>query len=498
MQLEQSAPAMRIMAEVGERANERLALDWRRKVLQLEPNSTSDLLAFASCALQFNEISEAEKTLASIPKEQTQTAAFAAVMAVLAEAKGDRNGAVQYWTRATELDPKNASYSLKLGLVKLKSEDAATKEAGRVLLERLRADDKQRAPATRALVTDAVTRHDDPQKIRALAHDLQSYSEALFTDRIVYLEILRQLRDPDYTAYLTNIERDAAGKSTDLAALFTWMNANQLSMMVIDFANSVPEANRKAWPVPWSIAEAYNKVGDWPGLEKLTKDANWGTFDFLRRAYLVRAFRAQNKSVAAEGEWAGAAKSAAAQYQSLMLLARLVSEWGWKSEHVDLLWELAKFPEAQKEALGTLYQQYAKADDTSSLYRVLLRLVEADPEDMRLQNNLAQVSLLLHADVNHARQLAADLFHKEPSNSAYASTYAFSLYDKGDFNGAMRVMNTLKSDQLKDPPIAAYYGIILAAAGDREKAREYIEIGKQARLLPEERALVTRVEASSK
>lgn len=498
MQLEPSAPAMRILAEVGERTNDRTALEWRRKVSQLVPGSTTDLLALASCALQFNEIPEAEKTMASVSKDEAQAGPFEAVTARLAEAKNDLNGAAQHWTRATELEPQNKSYSLRLGLVKLKSEDSTTKEAGRILLDRLRADETQRAQATRALVTDAVGRREDPQKIRALARELQSYGEALFTDRIVYLEILRQLRDPEYTAYLTSIENDAAAKPADLAALFTWMNANQLSIVAIDFAKSLPEANRKAWPVPWSIAEAYNKVADWPDLEKLTKDGNWGQFDFLRRAYLARALRAENKSVAAEREWAGAAKSAAAQYQSLALLTRLVSEWGWKSEHVDLLWQLAKFPEAQKEALGTLYQQYAKAGDTPGLYRVLVRLVEIDPEDLRLQNNLAQVSLLLHADVNRARQLAADFFHKEPSNPAYASTYAFSLYEKGDFKGAMRVMNTLPEDQLKDPPIAAYHGIILVAAGYRDRAREYLEIGKRARLLPEEKALVERAEASSK
>jgi hypothetical protein len=355
MQLEPSAPAMRILAEVGELTNDRAALEWRRKVLELAPGSTTDLLALASCALQFNEIAEAEKIMASVSKDEAQGAPLEAVMARLAEAKNDFNGAVQYWTRATELNGQNKSYSLRLGLVKLKSEDAATREAGRILLERLRADESQRAPATRALVTDAVARHEDPQKIRVLARDLQSYSEALFTDHIIYLEILRQLRDPEYTSYLTSIEKDAAPKPADLAALLTWMNANQSSMVALDFAKSLPEANRKAWPVPWSIAEAYNKVADWQDLEKHTNDGNWGQFEFLRRAYLARSLRAQNKSVAAEREWAAAAKSAAAQYQSLALLTRLVSEWGWKNEHVDLLWQLAKFPEAQKEALGTLY-----------------------------------------------------------------------------------------------------------------------------------------------
>src|SRR5438876_4533691 len=49
-----SAPAARIMAQLAEQAGNRLALDWRRKVVQLEPKSTEDALAWARCALQFN------------------------------------------------------------------------------------------------------------------------------------------------------------------------------------------------------------------------------------------------------------------------------------------------------------------------------------------------------------------------------------------------------------------------------------------------------------
>ena len=489
---------MRILAEVGERTNDRVALDWRRKVLQLDPSSTTDELALASCALQFNSVLEAEKTLAAVSQPETQTSAFQAMSARVAEAKKDMDAATKYWTQAAQLEPQNKSYALHLGLLKLKSEDPATRDAGRTLLERLRADEAQRAPATRGLIVDGVAHREDSQKVRRLAQELQGYTEALFSDRITYLDILRQLRDPDYTPYLTNIEKDAAANPTNLAALLTWMNANQMSMVAIDFVKSLPEEKLKAWPVPWSIAEAYGKIADWPDLEKLTKNGNWGEYEFIRRAFLARTLRAQNKTVAAEGEWAAAATDASTNYQSLTLLARLVSEWGWKNEDVDLLWQLAKYPESQKDALQALYQYYQKGEATQGLYRVLLRMLELNPSDLRVQNNLAQVSLLLQVDLIQARQFAADIFHKEPSNSAYASTYAFSLYQNGDPKGALKVMNTLPANQLNDPSIAAYYGVFLAAVGDREKAREYLEIGRKARLLPEEKVLVDRATASAK
>jgi Flp pilus assembly protein TadD len=132
------------------------------------------------------------------------------------------------------------------------------------------------------------------------------------------------------------------------------------------------------------------------------------------------------------------------------------------------------------------------------LYRVLSRLTDIDPGDLKVQNNLAQISLLLNADLERARKRAADLYRKEPSNAAYASTYAFSLYAKGDAEGALKVMSTLRENQLNDPPLAAYYGIFLAANGEKSKAREYLELGRQTQLLPEERILLDRAEAASK
>jgi hypothetical protein len=40
-----------------------------------------------------------------------------------------------------------------------------------------------------------------------------------------------------------------------------------------------------------------------------------------------------------------------------------------------------------------------------------------------------------------------------------------------------------------------YYGLVLAAAGQKEKAREYLGRAPQANLLPEEKALVARAES---
>jgi len=81
-------------------------------------------------------------------------------------------------------------------------------------------------------------------------------------------------------------------------------------------------------------------------------------------------------------------------------------------EMTDLLWALSKHPEKQQDAFVALYQHYAKTADTQGLYRVLVRLSELDSSNLNVQNNLAQVSLLLNANPEEARRVAAEVYHK--------------------------------------------------------------------------------------
>jgi len=114
---------------------------------------------------------------------------------------------------------------------------------------------------------------------------------------------------------------------------------------------------------------------------------------------------------------------------------------------------------------------------------------------LNVQNNLAQVSLLLDANPTEARRVAADVYDKAPNNPAYITTYAYSLLTQGNAKEAVRIMSSLSPERLNDPTISVYYGICLAATGD-EKALTYLDFGKQANLLPEEKALIDKAYAS--
>ena len=76
--------------------------------------------------------------------------------------------------------------------------------------------------------------------------------------------------------------------------------------------------------------------------------------------------------------------------------------------------------------------------------------------------------------------------------------HAFSsLYEKTDKIGASKVMGALGDTQLNDPSVAAYYGLFLAAVGEKQR-RGNLKIGASAKLLPEERTMIAEAERSSK
>ena len=387
---------------------------------------------------------------------------------------------------------------MQLALLQLESTEHGKREQARAVLEHLREDPEQRTAATRALIIDGASHHEDSQRVRARAAELQGYPDATFSDRLLYLEILRQLQDPEFRDQLVKLETDAKANATDVASLISWMASNLDPVEAIHFAESIPPEIAARWPVPLAISDAYSIAKDWPGLERVANEQNWGANDFLRHAYLARSLREQERQTDADREWSEAQKQASHQPTAVLMLAHTTTAWHWDQETFELLWTLAKGRDLTKPALEELYARYAQSGDTSGLYRVLQRSTEIAPDDLTLENNLAQVSLLLDVDVERARKIAAELAQKEPTNAAFASTYAFSLYRRGDVDGARDALENLTSEQLQSPSIAAYYGFVLAAAGEKEKARAYLSRAAGAYLLPEEKALVAKADAASR
>ena len=103
-------------------------------------------------------------------------------------------------------------------------------------------------------------------------------------------------------------------------------------------------------------------------------------------------------------------------------------------------------------------------------------------------DRLLLLSILKAANEAETQSLLA------PKNPDYAATYAFSLYRQGDVKKALQALAGFSEGELERPQIAAYYGVLLANSGDFSRAAKFLDLGKKADLLLEEKKLVEKAQ----
>ena len=484
------ADAARLMAKIAERSKDKAAIDWRRKVVLYDPTSSEAKLDLAACALQFKEVATAADALDSASEASKQSGPFIAMRARIAQARQDNAEAEKLWAKAAEVTPEDSSYRLNLALVRLAIGNSDLRTSALSMLEALRKDPKERAAATRALIADGISHRTDTAKILELGRELQSFPEAEFNDRLNYLDMLHQVGQENFTSYLTEVEEDSRDNPTNLAALITWMNKARLSSLAIDFANSLPPGKTQTWPVPLALRGVV--------LESRGVDDFAAVCD--RRKLVTVRISAQSLPDSRlpgpeQGGISGArmgsrGKGGIFERATVVVISgnrcRLGLGQGNRQDPVGP----DRAGGLQAGRASRTLQTLHPAGNAGGLYKVLTRLLELQPGDQTVQNNFAQVALLLTVDRDRARKIAFDLHQQQPANAAFAATYAFSLFGQGKLAQAVEVLDHLSSEETSDPSVALYYGIFLAAAGEAQKAQQFLLIGEKAPMFPEERELL--------
>ncbi|MFN2507794.1 MAG: tetratricopeptide repeat protein [Chthoniobacterales bacterium] len=487
----ESAPGARIMARISEKAGSRSAIDWRRRAVDLTPGSATDLIALARAAIQFDDKANLDLALRKLPEGAKSTPEYLALAAELAMARNNAVEAEQHLSEAVRLDPSNKENVARLATLQLGSSDPAIRAQAKQALVQLQSEPMMRRDATRRLLVHSL-RTKALEEAVTLARQLDSFPEKTFEDRLLLLSALNETADPGFSSLLQELKNSAAERPDSIAELLTWLNGNRMPAAAVAWASQLPPESATHGDVLIALSDSYIALRDWAGMQRMVKSGDWGGLDFLRNALAARASRELGDQTEAAVQWSEALQKVSANPKLALRLAEVVQKWAWRNEAIELLWVAAKDPANGDAALQALYNYFAKNGETSDLYRVLLHRQQFRPDDRNVQNNLAQLSLLLNLNADRGQSIARDLYEKEPANPAFASTYAFALYTAGDTKKALKVMSGLTPEQLHQPEIAAYYGVVLAAAGEQARAAEFLDLGEKAGLLPEERALVEK------
>jgi len=491
--------ATRMMAQLAEASRSPTALLWRSRVVELAPHSLADRLALAQTALTMRDYATATNTLEGVDAADKGTAAYHNMAGAAAAAASKPAEAETHFLEASRLEPQNADPQLNLAVVRLHGTNTLDMEESRIVLQRLASNPTNsalRCQALRELTLDAMG-HKHQDAGLALSKQLIQETNSAFTDWILRLEVLLETKNAEFKPALANCQREAATNHSEIFELATWEMAKTPPGNALAWLRSLPMNTQTNQPATLLVAECYTLSKDWSGLHAWLEKQRWAELEFLRHAFMSRALRGQELPDTAKTEWEQALKAANSQEQRLVMLLRLASQWNWVNEGEDLLRTIVNRYPQEKWAWQALTQTLSAGGQTRSLMQLFNQEFKRTPSDLTAKNNLAMTAMLLDAKELKPYDLAREAYQQAPTNSFFATTYAYSLYMQGKKAEALKVMQQIKPQDLERPATAGYYGIILKATGDGAKARIYLEKASKAVVLPEERKLFAQAKAGT-
>lgn len=488
------AEGARVIADVAATNASPAALVWYQRVVLVQP-ATSNRLALALAALRFEPppFALARRTLEEIDPAGQRTAAYQRALAELALRQSNLQEAGSRFEQALALQPADDLSRLALATLRLASKDTNLIAHAKLTLEQLARDPDLGPAACRALVRANLAARDYASALHHSARVL-AFPKASFSDRLEHLSLLQATTNRQFAPFLAALQRQAAASPDETALLVGWMATPEHAAPALAWVKTLPASLQTNLSVVVATAGAHAVRKDWAGLALSLQAQDWGVVDFLRAAMLSRALQHLGRAPEAAAEWRRALDIATRQ-DSLLTFYRTLSNWGWTQEADQTLWQVAEGQPTETWPTRLLLRSYQRQGNTPGLYRVNLLLHQRSPGDLPTKNNLATLSLLLRTNLSLGHRLAREVYDAKPQDARFVSTYAFSLHLQGKTREGLQRLGALPPSALDEPGTATYYGLLLAAVGDKARSKPYLERALTDRLLPEEKRLVTKAAA---
>ncbi len=382
--------ANRMMATIATSERSPLAIGLRKRVLELSPNLTDDKLSLAQTALIMGDYNTATNALASVSAEGKKTAAFQNVAGAAAEVGGQLAAAEAYYLEAARLEPTVPAIQLNLAKVQLQEANETKKTEARTVLNRIAADPANAglcSVALRELIADA-RRSQQMQTAVTLSKKLVQQTNSSFSDQLLRLELLKQAGSPELKTALAEAQQVAAKNVININTLATWQAANTTLDGTLAWLRTLPPDMQTNYPIALVIAQCLVFKPDWQGLQTwVTNTApNWGSFEFMRHAFLARASKEMNLNATSDTEWQAAmslCQKMNPQFvkPSLKELYRLIAQWNWESKGEEILWAIIDNDpgdQGANKALGTILFNSGRTRPLMTLYGKQLKWDSTD------------------------------------------------------------------------------------------------------------------------
>ena len=485
-----------LSAEASKLVADRLAdtgspdeLSWRIQVTKLEPNNVTNRILWAKAAFKMKNFASASEALAGVDNQCKATAEYHKIDGAVTWGMGDAVEAEKQYLEALRLEPGDNASVLNLATIHLSSTNQAVLMAARASLARLTNNVSFRIPALQLLLNDASRAKSLPDAI-TYSREIANDSAATFGDKITYLQLLKAANSDGYTSWRASLEQAAVSSPRDVFALGRSLAVTENPATALHWLQTLPPQIQTNLPVPLIIADCQISLKDWSGLLTLVNQQDWGDGKFYQFALKSLAQRSLGRTLESESCWQKAFLLAEDRLVSLSELARVTGVWGWNSERIEVLNKIIdRFPQATW-AVAQLTSQLYLDGNTRELVVLLSKIQSANPTDPHLKNNLACLLMLRKSDLDKAYRLAKEAFETSPNDPFFISTYSYSLLLQGKSDEALKLLGNMNPEYLKNPSIAAYYGVIEAETGHKTLARACLSFAETGKLLPEEKQMI--------
>lgn len=149
-------------------------------------------------------------------------------------------------------------------------------------------------------------------------------------------------------------------------------------------------------------------------------------------------------------------------------------------------------PDSKKEIVSDFYSimgdMYHTKDKMAEAYAAYDSALVYNPSNIGALNNYAYYLSVERRDLDKAEEMSYKTVKAEPNNATYLDTYAWILFEKGNYAEArIYIDNAIKSDGEKSDVIVEHCGDIYYMTGDVNGALEYwkkaLDMGSESKTL---------------
>lgn len=455
---------------------------------EVEPGSIENHRGLVLALLRRGEVQEAAAALGRVPESLRETVEYRRLAAAVAMSRGDMKELEVQLEALARLETAPEGLRLSRAALALGSADPAQREAAWSELEALARRDEFRIRACLVLLKAL------PPTQPGVPPPAADLAERILGPRRAGSSLLPGVRR-GLSDLVQHMMTQPSPIPEDAAELMQWMRLQGLAREALVWAAGQPAALRGSPRVLGQRAECALQLGQWRELRETVAAGVWGAIpeEAITLVFAARIQRDAGSVANSRATWADAAALAERNPAALRVLHRLAEGWGWRAEAERCLQQLVRnFPREDRLWVSLLHLAQAEGSADKTL-QVLEAWSKAQGEPARVYSEWMLLAALLdHVEVDQQARLteAAALPGASPMLRLAAALNACRKAGKGH---VPVVPEGLEASSLT-PRARLAWGILLLQAGKGEEARKAVAGLGQVAFLPEEKALLARVQ----